>query len=103
MKLIELIKENQEFSISVKAKELKELFEEIAKSKKSDEAKKEEPASKLLTAENVCKMLSISRVTLWDWDKKGITKPIRLGNLKRYQQSDIEQLIQKKGGENETH
>jgi len=46
-------------------------------------------------------MFTISRVTLWDWDRKGITDPVRLGKLKRYRLSDIEELIKKKGGENE--
>ena len=47
---------------------------------------------RFLTVEQVCEMLSISRVSLWNWDKKGITQPIRIGNLKRYRQSDIESL-----------
>ncbi|HPF94815.1 MAG TPA: hypothetical protein PLV65_12770 [Tenuifilaceae bacterium] len=44
---------------------------------------------KYLTAEKVCDLLGITRVTLWSWDKKGLTHPIRLGNLKRYRYSDI--------------
>ena len=47
---------------------------------------------KFLTTEEVCTMLSISRVSLWHYDKKGITKPVRIGNLKRYKLSEIEGL-----------
>ena len=42
-----------------------------------------------------CSILDISRVTLWNWDKKGITKPILLGNLKRYKLEDINKLLKK--------
>jgi hypothetical protein len=47
---------------------------------------------KYLTTDQVCELLSVSRVSLWSWDKKGITKPIRFGNVKRYRLSDIEAL-----------
>jgi predicted DNA-binding transcriptional regulator AlpA len=50
------------------------------------------PSDKYLTAEQVCEKLAISRVTLWSWDKKKITNPIRLGNLKRYKLSEIEAI-----------
>ena len=48
---------------------------------------------KYLTTSEVCELLSISRITLWSWDKKGITRPHRIGNLKRYKLSDIEALL----------
>ena len=50
------------------------------------------PSERYLTAEEVCEKYSITRVTLWSWDKKGLTNPIRLGNLKRYRLSDIEHI-----------
>jgi predicted DNA-binding transcriptional regulator AlpA len=51
-----------------------------------------EPACIYISGENVCKMLDISRTTLWQLDKKGITKPIWLRNVKRYRVSDIEAI-----------
>ena len=47
---------------------------------------------KYLTTDQVCELWSISRVSLWNWDKKGITNPVSIGNLKRYRLSDIENL-----------
>ena len=47
---------------------------------------------KYLTTEEVCESLKVSRVTLWNWQKNGILKSIRIGNLKRYRLSDIESL-----------
>ncbi len=52
----------------------------------------QESNARYLTANRVCEILDISRVTLWQWDKKGITKPIRMGNLKRYRRSDIDAI-----------
>ena len=50
-------------------------------------------SEKYLTVQQVCEMLQITRVSLWSWDKKGITIPIKIGNLKRYRLSDIEAMI----------
>ncbi len=53
----------------------------------------EPPTSeKYLTTEQVCEILSVSRVTLWNWGKSGILSSFRAGNLKRYRLSDIENM-----------
>ena len=77
-------------------------FEDIDRSLEIIEASIEQLANKpdpqppirdsYLTTEQVCKMLSVSRPTLWTWDKKEILNPVRIGNAKRYQLSDIESL-----------
>ena len=46
-----------------------------------------------LTSAQVAEFLQISLVTLWQWDKKGITKPITIGKLKRYRRSDLEKTF----------
>jgi excisionase family DNA binding protein len=48
---------------------------------------------KYLTMDQVAEMLSVSRVTLWNWDKKGILESQRFGNLRRYKLSDIEKMM----------
>ncbi len=48
---------------------------------------------KYLTRKEVAKILKISLVTLSDWNKKGILKPYRLGNLIRYKQSELDQAL----------
>ena len=45
-----------------------------------------------LKSDDVCELLGISRVSLWTWDKKGITKPVYFGSQKRYRLSDIEKM-----------
>jgi len=37
----------------------------------------------------VSEILDVSTVTIWDWEKKGILKSYRIGNLKRFKLSEI--------------
>ena len=78
-------------TVQVTPEDLKTFANTIAK----ELAKTKPPPQKqdkYLTADQVCELLSISRVSLWTWDKKGITSPVRIGNLKRYRLSDIEAM-----------
>lgn len=57
------------------------------------------PAEKYLTVEQLCELLNVSRVTLWNWEKSGILKSFRIGNLKRFKLSEIEALAEKREGD----
>jgi excisionase family DNA binding protein len=46
-----------------------------------------------LTRKEVAKILKVSLVTLSDWNKKGVLKPYRLGNLIRYKTDEIEDSL----------
>jgi excisionase family DNA binding protein len=46
-----------------------------------------------LTRKEVAAILKVSLVTLTDWNKKGILKPYRLGNLIRYKRVEIDQSL----------
>lgn len=46
-----------------------------------------------LTRKEVAKILKVSLVTLSDWNKKGVLKPYRLGNLIRYKTTEIEESL----------
>ena|SRR5690554_7423823 len=46
-----------------------------------------------LTRKEVSEILKVSLVTLSDWNKKGILKPYRLGNLIRYKRKEIENAL----------
>lgn len=46
-----------------------------------------------LTRKEVADILKVSLVTLTDWNKKGILKPYRLGNLIRYKTNEIDQAL----------
>ncbi len=58
---------------------------------KTDLQPKKQP--EYLTRKEVAKLLKVSLVTLTDWNKKGILKPYRLGNLIRYKLSEIEESL----------
>ena len=94
----ELIQSGANLKIEISAKDLRTFGQEIATKSIEDLENhlRKESESQLLTGEKVCELLEISRVTLWTWDKKGITKPIRLGNLKRYRRSDIDGMGKEK-------
>jgi hypothetical protein len=47
-----------------------------------------------LTPQQYAATLQISLVTLWAWDKKGITIPLHIGNKKLYRRSDLEKILQ---------
>ncbi len=101
MDIKNLLENRGNITISISPEELKKFGESLIKETQQRNEEKQEVSTKLITVNQVCKMLAVSRVTLWDWDKKGITDPVRLGNLKRYRLSDIEELIKNTGGENE--
>lgn len=46
-----------------------------------------------LTRKEAAKILKVSLVTLTDWNKKGILKPYRLGNLIRYKRAELDQAL----------
>ncbi len=46
-----------------------------------------------LTRKEVAKILKVSLVTLSDWNKKGVLKPYRLGNLIRYKREELDQAL----------
>jgi excisionase family DNA binding protein len=47
-----------------------------------------------LTVEQAANMLQVSRVTLWDWNKKGILPAFKIGRQVRYKLSDIQKIAE---------
>ena len=96
MNILELLKENPDLAgrleIRVTASDLKEFAETVINGRPEPIPQKEE---RYLTAAEFSKILGISLVTLWNWDKRGITKPLKFGNQKRYRLSDIEEIAEK--------
>ena len=43
----------------------------------------------LLTPEETGKLLKVSKVTVWDWEKRGILKKHSIGNQVRYLRSEV--------------
>lgn len=54
-----------------------------------NELKQEATNKEFLSTKEVSELLNISKVTCWQWGKKGILKPLRIGNRVLYRRSDI--------------
>jgi predicted DNA-binding transcriptional regulator AlpA len=94
MNLQELIK-SEGITLNVKSEDLTAFANQLASQLLEAQARNTPPpptGETYLTTDEVCRKLSISRVTLWEWDKKKITKPVRFGNLKRYKLSELEKI-----------
>lgn len=71
------------------------LFSLFQKWQQEREAKKEEKQeAKLYTADEVCRLLSIDRSTLWRWGKHRILVGFKIGGLLRYKAEDVEKLME---------
>ena len=80
-------------TFNVKARDLANFAHTLAEQILIGTAKKTYHISEVyLTTDELCKKLSISRVTAWNWEKKGILNPIKFGTKKRYKLSDLEKL-----------
>ena len=64
--------------------------------KRFDELKKhfqpKEP-DEYLTAKELERELKISNVTRWEWGKKGVLKPRKIGNRTYYLRSEVRELL----------
>jgi hypothetical protein len=73
--------------------QLKEYSENLIRAALEAKEAEKKPTEEYLTPDEMCKELKISKVSLWNWDKQGITCPLRIGNLKRYRRSDLEKIM----------
>lgn len=68
-------------------------FKEIVKDevKKFSQIKTEtaESPDRYIDTKEVCDLYDVSTVTVWEWEKKGLIKSYRIGNLKRFKLSEI--------------
>ncbi|WP_423128231.1 helix-turn-helix domain-containing protein [Gaoshiqia sp. Z1-71] len=79
----------EKITVSLKGNDLLPLADLLAERIKPEPAVLQ-PAEKYRTADEVSDYLGVTRVTLWQWAKKGILKPLKIGNVLRYRQSDID-------------
>lgn len=96
MNLTEILKSNPELApnliVTAKASDLQEFAKlciEAARKEKPEPKDQEE----YLTAQQFADALQVSLVSLWSYDKRGLTRPLRIGNSKRYRRSDLEKIL----------
>ena len=73
-----------------KAAILEEIREELKTLSKNFQPVK---PTEYITRQEARKLLKVSLATISDWNKKGIIKPYRLGNLIRYKCSELDQAL----------
>lgn len=81
--------------LRLKKEDLKEFANQIllgAKSIAMLEAEAAATSDQLLTIDEAAKLLSVSKMTLYRWDKNGYLKKMEIGGKRRYRKSDIERL-----------
>lgn len=90
---LQLAKEMPNTIFHLSAKDLLDFANEIlagAKMIAQLELEKSQYCDELLTIEEVCELLKVSKMTLYRWDKLGILKKIEVGGKRRYHKSDVE-------------
>jgi hypothetical protein len=92
-----VLKENPELAKSVRLEisgaDLLKFGETLHKSALEAGEKSPKENEEYLTPAEFAQVLKISLVTLWSWDRKNITKPLRIGNKKLYRRSDLEKIL----------
>ncbi len=82
--------------LQLKKEDLKEFANQIllgAKSIAMLEAEAAATSDQLLSIDEAAKLLSVSKMTLYRWDKNGYLKKMEIGGKRRYRLSDIEKLV----------
>jgi hypothetical protein len=95
MSLTEILKSNPELAgkltISNTIADLMEFAKYCIELERQE--KPEPKPEEYLTPQQAIEMLRISNVTLWHYDKKKITNPVRVGGKRLYRASDLEKLL----------
>ena len=87
--------ENTNIILQVSVEDLKKFAEEIllgAKSIAMLEAEAAASSDQLISVDEAARLLSVSKMTLYRWDKSGILKKVEIGGKHRYRKGDIERL-----------
>ena len=88
--------ENPNIILQVSLEDLRKFAEEIllgAKSIAMIEAEAAASSDQLISVDEAARLLSVSKMTLYRWDKSGILKKVEIGGKRRYRKSDIERLV----------
>lgn len=79
---------------------VRQIVEQAVKTAKTPPAPVSEP-DRFLDQKEVAQIFGVSTVSIWQWEKAGLLKSYRIGNLKRFKYSEVMEspkLIERKGG-----
>ena len=94
--ILETLNSETNVILQVSSKDLKEFARILLLGGQSiarEQAKLDAKADRLLTIEEAAKLLSVSKMALYRWDKSGYLKKIEIGGKRRYRLSDIEKRV----------
>ena len=94
--ILETLNSETNVILQVSSKDLKEFARILLLGGQSiarERAKLEAKADRLLTIDEAAKLLSVSKMALYRWDKSGYLKKIEIGGKRRYRLSDIEKRV----------
>lgn len=89
MNIKELSNLNASVAVMVSLADLKEFVSEMIT---EAAARPQQTEEKMLSADEVCKVLGISSNSLWRWGKSGYLKGQKVGRKVLYRKSDIDAL-----------
>lgn len=90
---------SKEIKVQVSDPKAIKKLEFLCKRMEAIEKSLPKPLTKYVSRKQLSAIIDVSVVTLIDWDKKGILKPLRIGNRVRYRMSDIELILEESTGE----
>ena len=96
MDLKNIFKENPDINITVKAIDLLNFGENIAKQTAQTVLNNHD--EKVYTRVEVMEKFDICSATLWRWNKMGLITGKKLGNRLYYRESEIKRILSEKGG-----
>ncbi len=96
--LIEIAKEHPNMIISISVGDLVKANEKLISDAVCNlERRITDAATETYPSANkVAEMLSVSKPTLWRWEKCGYLKPFRIGGKVRYKMSDVKKLLEER-------
>lgn len=99
--IVALAKECPDISITLKAGELIEAIDYcVGKTRKElEQIITDSNTETYPSVDQVAKILSVDRSTLWRWSKQGYLTPMEVGGKRRYRMSDVNKILN--GGKTE--
>lgn len=95
---IQLLMESDATILLISASDLREFaFAILDEAKKMAEEAEKKRKEKLLTENEVCKLLDVTHTTLWRWNRDGYLSMRKIGRRNMWAQSDIDRLTKEEG------
>ena len=73
-----------------------ESLQQVLKEKSIEDKKRLEEKEEILVTEDIQRILKVSRVTIYNWKKKGILPYYRMGNRVYFKKSEVFGLLEVK-------